>query len=64
LPVAVGKLKRAESVAFAPNGTLWFADRSRLYAVRDGKAKLVANKIDGLTAHALAPLAMNQGFIA
>lgn len=63
-PLSGGSLNRADSVAVAPDGTLWFADRGRLYAVRGGKAKLVADTIDGLAAHGLAPLGMNQGFFA
>ncbi len=54
---------RADGVAAAPDGTLWFADRGRLIAVHDGKAQLIADKIDGFAAHGLAPLSATQGWI-
>jgi hypothetical protein len=64
LSVAGAAFDRADSVAAAPDGALWFVDRGRLIVVQDGKAQLIADKIDGFAAHGLAPLSATQGWIA
>ena len=55
--------ERAQTVAVAPDGTLWFAGIDKLVAVREGKVAWVAHGIQRVAAHGLAPLDGQRGWL-